>query len=158
MKQKIDAIDRKLLELLQKSSDMPINELAAAVHLTPTPCWRRIQRLKELGVISQQVALVDRQKVNLGVTVFVAVRTRDHDLPWLERFRATVQTIPEIVEVYRMSGDVDYLLRVVVPDIAAYDQVYKQLIQQVPLSDVSSSFAMEELKYTTAVPLNYAAG
>ena len=157
MKQKIDAIDRKLLELLQKSSDMPINELAAAVHLTPTPCWRRIQRLKELGVISQQVALVDRQKVNLGVTVFVAVRTRDHDLPWLEKFRATVQAIPEIVEVYRMSGDVDYLLRVVVPDITAYDQVYKQLIQQVPLSDVSSSFAMEELKYTTAVPLTYAA-
>lgn len=158
MKQKIDAIDRKLLELLQKHGDMPINELAAAVHLTPTPCWRRIQRLKELGVISKQVALVDRQKVNLGVTVFVSVRTRDHDVPWLEKFRAAVQSIPEIVEVYRMSGDVDYLLRVVVPDIAAYDQVYKQLIQQVPLSDVSSSFAMEELKYTTAVPLNYAAG
>ena len=157
MKQKIDAIDRKLLELLQKSSDLPINELAAAVHLTPTPCWRRIQRLKELGVISQQVALVDRQKVNLGVTVFVTVRTRDHDLPWLERFRATVQSIAEIVEVYRMSGDVDYLLKVVVPDIAAYDQVYKRLIEAVPLSDVSSSFAMEELKFTTAVPLSYAA-
>ncbi len=94
MKQKIDAIDRKLLELLQKSSDMPINELAAAVHLTPTPCWRRIQRLKELGVISQQVALVDRQKVNLGVTVFVAVRTRDLDLPWLEKFRTSVQASP----------------------------------------------------------------
>lgn len=158
MKQKLDAIDRKLLALLQKRGDMPINELSAAVHLTPTPCWRRIQRLKELGVISQQVVLVDRQKVNLGVTVFVAVRTRDHDLPWLEKFRTTVQAIEEIVEVYRMSGDVDYLLRVVVPDIAAYDLVYKKLIQQVPLFDVSSSFAMEELKYTTAVPLSYAAG
>ena len=155
MKQKLDAIDRQLLMLLQKNSDLPINELVAAVHLTPTPCWRRIQRLKELGVISKQVALVDRQKVNLGVTVFVSVRTRNHDLPWLEKFRATVQGISEIVEVYRMSGDVDYLLRVVVPDIAAYDGVYKQLIQRVPLSDVSSSFVMEEFKSTTAVPLSY---
>jgi len=155
MKQKIDAIDRKLLELLQKSSDLPINELAAAVHLTPTPCWRRVQRLKELGIVARQVTLLDRQKVNLGVTVFVAVRTRDHDVPWLERFRTAVQGIAEIVEAYRMSGDVDYLLKVVVPDIAAYDLVYKALIQQVPLSDVSSSFAMEELKFTTAMPLTY---
>ncbi|MBP6221379.1 Lrp/AsnC family transcriptional regulator [Limnohabitans sp. Rim47] len=155
MKKKLDAIDRKILELLQTQSDWPINELAAAVHLTPTPCWRRVQRLKELGILARQVALVDRQKVNLGVTVFVAIRTRDHDVPWLERFRAAVQGIGEIVEVYRMSGDVDYLLKVVVPDIAAYDLVYKQLIQQVPLSDVSSSFAMEELKFTTAMPLTY---
>ena len=155
MKKKLDAIDRKILELLQTQSDWPINELAAAVHLTPTPCWRRVQRLKELGILARQVALVDRKKVNLGVTVFVAIRTRDHDVPWLERFRAAVQGIGEIVEVYRMSGDVDYLLKVVVPDIAAYDLVYKQLIQQVPLSDVSSSFAMEELKFTTAMPLTY---
>ena len=156
MKEKIDAVDRQLLELLQKSSDLSVNELAAAVHLTPTPCWRRVQRLRELGFISRQVALVDRQKVNVGVTVFVSLRTQVHDLPWLEKFRSAVQDIPEIVEVYRMSGDVDYLLRVVEPDIAAYDQVYKQLIQRMPLSDVSSSFAMEELKYTTAVPLSYA--
>ena len=156
MKQKLDAIDRQLLEMLQKSSDMPINELAAAVHLTPTPCWRRIQRLKELGVISQQVALVDRQKVNLGVTVFVAVRTNQHSQTWFESFRDAVRDIPEIVEFYRMSGDVDYLLRVVVPDIAAYDLVYKRLIRSVDLSDVSSSFAMEELKFTTALPLDYA--
>lgn len=156
MKQKLDAIDRKILDLLQTHSDMPINELAAAVHLTPTPCWRRVQRLKELGIVARQVALLDRQKVNLGVTVFVSVRTRDHDVPWLEKFRAAVQDIAEIVEAYRMSGDVDYLLKVVVPDIAAYDLVYKTLIRQVPLSDVSSSFAMEELKFTTALPLSYA--
>lgn len=157
MKQKLDAIDRKLLELLQVHCDWPINELAAAVHLTPTPCWRRVQRLKELGVVARQVALVNRQQVNVGVTVFVSVRTREHDVPWLDNFRAAVQGIAEIVEAHRMSGDVDYLLKVVVPDIAAYDQVYKRLIQQVPLSDVSSSFAMEELKFTTAVPLHYAA-
>lgn len=156
MKQKLDAIDRKILALLQSQADLPINELAAAVNLTPTPCWRRIQRLKAEGIVAQQVVLVDRQKVNLGVTVFVAVRTRMHDLPWLEKFRATVQAIPEIVEAHRMSGDVDYLLKVVVPDIAAYDQVYKQLIHSVALSDVSSSFAMEELKFTTALPLTYA--
>ncbi|PUE60955.1 ArsR family transcriptional regulator [Limnohabitans sp. 2KL-17] len=156
MKQKLDAIDRKILALLQARSDLPINELAEAVHLTPTPCWRRIQRLKEMGIIAQQVALLDRQKVNVGVTVFVSVRTRDHDLPWLDKFRTAVQSIAEVVEAYRMSGDVDYLLKVVVPDIAAYDLVYKQLIQQVPLADVSSSFAMEELKFTTAVPLSYA--
>ena len=156
MKQKLDAIDRKILDLLQADCDWPINELAVAVHLTPTPCWRRVQRLKALGFLAKQVALVNRQKVNVGVTVFVAVRTRDHDVPWLEKFRAAVQGIAEIVEAHRMSGDVDYLLKVVVPDIAAYDQVYKRLIQQVPLSDVSSSFAMEELKSTTAVPLTYA--
>lgn len=155
MKLKLDAIDRKLLDLLQAHSDWPINELAAAVHLTPTPCWRRVQRLKEMGIVARQVALVDRHKVNLGVTVFVSVRTRAHDVPWLEQFRAAVQGIAEIVEAHRMSGDVDYLLKVVVPDIGAYDQVYKRLIQAVPLSDVSSSFAMEELKFTTAVPLTY---
>ena len=155
MKQKLDAIDKKLLGLLQVNCDLPINELAQAVNLTPTPCWRRIQRLKELGVIAKQVALVDRQKVNLGVTVFVEVRTRDHNLPWLEKFRAAVMDIPEIVAAYRMSGNVDYMLHVVVPDIAAYDGVYKQLIQRVPLSDVSSSFVMEEFKSTTAVPLTY---
>ena len=156
MKHKLDAIDRQLLSLLQTRADMPINELAAAVHLTPTPCWRRVQKLRDNGVIVQQVALLDRRRVNLAVTVFVAIRTRDHSMPWLEQFRSAVQGIAEVVEAYRMSGDVDYLLRVVVPDIAAYDQVYKQLIARVPLSDVSSSFAMEELKFTTAVPLTYA--
>jgi len=155
MKQKLDAVDRQLLDLLQTNSDCPINDLAAAVHLTPTPCWRRIQRLKDMGILARQVALVDRRKVNLGVTVFVSVRTREHDVPWLEKFRSAVQGIAEIVEAHRMSGDVDYLLKVVVPDIGAYDLVYKKLIQAVPLSDVSSSFAMEELKFTTAVPLTY---
>lgn len=155
MKHKIDAVDLKILEIMQVRSDCPINELASAVHLTTTPCWRRVQRLKELGILTRQVALVDRQQVNLGVTVFVSIRTAEHSVSWLDDFRAAIQGIAEIVEAHRMSGDVDYLLKVVVPDIAAYDKVYKRLIRSVPLSDVNSSFAMEELKFTTAVPLGY---
>ena len=154
-KLKLDSIDRKLLALLQSDAETQIADLAEQVGLSPTPCWRRIQRLKEAGVIKRQVALVDRDKVNVGVTVFVAVRTSNHSQEWFEGFRAAVQAIAEVVEFYRMSGNVDYLLRVVVPDIAAYDKVYKRLIADTQLFDVSSSFAMEELKFTTALPLSY---
>jgi Lrp/AsnC family transcriptional regulator len=157
MKQKLDAVDRKLLELLQRDAETPLSQLAEAVHLSSTPCWRRVQRLKESGVITRQVALVDPRKINLGVTAFVAVKTNQHNQQWFEALRAAVRDIPEVVEFYRMSGDVDYLLRVVVPDIAGYDSVYQRLIKTVGLSDVSTSFAMEELKFTTALPLSYAA-
>jgi Lrp/AsnC family transcriptional regulator len=157
MNKKLDAIDRKLLELLQVDADIPLAQLAAAVHLSPTPCWRRVQRLKESGVITRQVMLVDPRKINLGVTVFVSVRTNQHNQQWFETFRSAVRDVQEVVEFYRMSGDVDYLLRVVVPDIAAYDAVYQRLIRAVQLTDVSSSFAMEELKFTTAFPLDYCA-
>ena len=156
MKRKLDATDRQILEILQRNADTPLAELATAVHLSSTPCWRRIQRLREQGFITRQVALVDAAKINLGVTVFVSVRTSQHNQAWFERFRDAVRDIPEIVELYRMSGDVDYLMQLVVPDIAAYDAVYKRLIRSVDLSDVSSSFAMEELKFTTALPLDYA--
>ncbi len=152
---KLDSIDCKLIEILQIDAETPIADMAARVGLSATPCWRRVQRLKEMGVITRQVALVDAAKVNVGVTVFVSVRTSTHTEEWFERFRATVQAIPEVVEFYRMSGDVDYLLRVVVPDIAAYGKVYKRLIAGTQLFDVSSSFAMEELKFTTALPLSY---
>lgn len=152
---KLDSIDCKLIEILQVDAETPIADMAARVGLSATPCWRRVQRLKEMGVITRQVALVDAAKVNVGVTVFVSVRTSTHTEEWFERFRATVQAIPEVVEFYRMSGDVDYLLRVVVPDIAAYGKVYKRLIAGTQLFDVSSSFAMEELKFTTALPLSY---
>lgn len=152
---KFDSIDRTLLELLQQDGNMQIADLAAQVGLSQTPCWRRVQRLKELGVITRNVALVNREKVNVGVTVFVSVRTSTHSEDWFNQFRAAVEAIPEVVEFYRMSGDVDYLLRVVVPDIAAYDKVYKRLIAGTQLFDVSSSFAMEELKFTTALPLSY---
>ena len=153
---KLDAIDRKLLEMLQLDCDTPIAELAAAVQLSTTPCWRRVQRMKEAGVITRNVALVDPRSVNVGVTVFVNIKTSQHTQAWFDRFHATVESIPEVVEFYRMSGDVDYLLRIVVPDIAAYDGVYKRLIAGTQLFDVSSSFAMEQLKFSTALPLRYA--
>ncbi len=153
---KLDAIDRKILELLQLDAGRQIADLASQVGLSQTPCWRRIQRLKEAGVITRNVMLVDPRKVNVGVTVFVAVRTSTHTQAWFDRFKAVVDVIPEIVEFYRMSGEIDYLLRVVVPDIAAYDKVYKRLIADTELFDVSSSFAMEEIKFTTALPLSYA--
>jgi Lrp/AsnC family transcriptional regulator len=156
MKKKLDAVDRQLLTLLQRDAETPLQTLADAVHLSTTPCWRRVQRLREAGYITRHVALVDPHKVNLGVTVFMALRTNQHSAAWLQRLREAVRDIPEVVEFYRMSGEVDYLLRVVVPDIAAYDGVYKRLIAAVELSDVSSSFAMEELKFTTALPLDYA--
>ncbi len=156
MNLKLDSKDRTLLTLLQQDAETPLASLAEAVSLSSTPCWRRIQRLREAGYITRHVALVDPRKVNLGVTVFMALRTNQHSQDWLERLGQAVRDIPEIVEFYRMSGDVDYLLRVVVPDIAAYDAVYKRLISSVELADVSSSFAMEELKFTTALPLDYA--
>nr|WP_310327233.1 Lrp/AsnC family transcriptional regulator [Roseateles asaccharophilus] len=151
----MDAIDVRILEILQQDAEQQVTQVAEQVGLSTTPCWRRIQRLKEAGVITRQVALVDARKVNVGVTVFVSVRTSVHTEAWFDTFKATVQAIPEVVEFYRMSGDVDYLLRVVVPDIAAYDKVYKRLIAGTQLHDVSSSFAMEELKLTTALPLGY---
>ena len=126
------------------------------MNLSTTACWRRIQRLKSDGFIVKEVALLDRHKVNLAVTAFVSVRASQHSVSWLEKFRDVVAGIPEVVEFYRMSGDIDYLLRVVVPDIHAYDRIYKQLITGAQLLDVSSSFAMEELKYATAIPLTYA--
>ena len=152
----IDTFDKKILTALQENAGLSNAEVAQRVGLSPTPCWRRIRALEEAGIIRRRVALLDRRKLNIGVTVFVAVRTNQHNQEWLERFAQAVEGIPEVVEFYRMAGEVDYLLRVVVPDIAAYDQVYKRLIEQIDLHDVSSSFAMEEMKYTTAVPLTYA--
>jgi Lrp/AsnC family transcriptional regulator len=153
----MDSIDKRILKLLQEDASLPLSELSERVGLSQTPCWRRIQKLKESGVIRKQVSLLDPARINLGVTVFVSVRTSEHTPQWLERFAKGVADIPEVMEVYRMSGDVDYLLRVVVPDIAGYDKVYKKLIKAANLHDVSSSFAMECLKHTTALPLDYIA-
>lgn len=152
----MDRKDRAILALLQTDARMPVSEIAEQVHLSTTTCWKRIQKLIEDGVIRQQVCLLDSAKLGLGVTVFVSIKTNRHDPQWLRRFAAGVRDMPEVVELYRMSGDTDYLLKVVVPDIAGYDRVYKKLIQIVELFDVSSSFAMEEIKYTTALPLDYA--
>lgn len=152
----IDDIDRKILAVLQADATVPVATIAERVGLSSTPCWRRIQKLEEGGVIRARVAVLDPEKLRVGVTVFVSVKTNQHDLGWLEKFAAAVRDFPEVVEFYRMSGDVDYLLRIVVPDIAAYDAVYKRLIARIALSDVSSAFAMEQIKYTTALPLSYA--
>lgn len=135
---------------------MPVATLAERVGLSTTPCWRRVQNLEKAGVIRKRVALLDGKALNVGVTVFVRLRTSQHSYAWLEDFAAKVAAIDEVVEFYRMSGDVDYLLKIVVPDIASYDAVYKRLIKSAEFSDVSSSFAMEEIKYTTALPLGYA--
>ena len=152
----IDDIDRKILAILQVDATVPVAAIAERVGLSATPCWRRIQKLEEAGVVRARVAVLDPDKLRVGVTVFVSVKTNQHDLGWLEKFAAAVRDFPEVVEFYRMSGDVDYLLRIVVPDIAAYDAVYKRLIARIALSDVSSAFAMEQIKYTTALPLTYA--
>ena len=152
----MDRIDRKLLALLQDDADRSLNDLAEAVHLTPTPCWKRIQKMQRDGVIRKKVVLCDPAKLNLGLTAFVAVRTQQHNEQWLRKFAAAVQSIPEIVEAYRMSGEIDYMLRIVVSDIQGYDEVYRKLIRAVELFDVSSSFAMERLKYSTALPVDAA--
>lgn len=152
----MDKIDRKILTLLQKDATMPVAEIGRKVGLSTTPCWRRIQKMEEDGVIKRRVAVLDPVKVNAGVTVFMAVKTNEHTESWLRKFAGVVEDFSEVVEFYRMSGEVDYLLRVVVPDIAAYDAFYKKLIGKIALTDVSSSFAMEQIKYTTALPLEFA--
>ncbi len=154
----LDRMDRKILDILQQDCTLPVAEIGKRVGLSTTPCWRRIQKLEELGVIQARVALLDARKVNVGVTVFVSITTSHHTQDWLDRFHAALNEFPEVVEFYRMSGQVDYLLRVVVPDIERYDTFYKKLIGKIELSDVSSAFAMEQIKFTTALPLDYASG
>lgn len=154
---KLDAFDLRILALLQEDASRPLAELAEAVGLSPTPCWRRIQKLDAAGYIRKRVALLDRTRLKAGVTVFIAVKTARHSMEWLERFHAAVHDLPEIVDFYRMSGDIDYLLKAYVCDIGAYDALYKKLISRIELSDVTSMFAMEELKSTTAIPLGFAA-
>jgi Lrp/AsnC family transcriptional regulator len=151
----MDDIDIRILDCLQTDATLAVSEIARRVGLSTSPCWNRIQRLEAAGVIRARVALLDSVSLNVGVTAFVSVRTSNHNAAWFERFSQAVSSFPEVVEFYRMSGDVDYLLRVVVPDIRAYDEFYKRLIERIDLQDVSSSFAMEEIKYTTALPLTY---
>ncbi len=152
----LDRFDIKILTILQQDATIPVAEIGRRIGLSTTPCWRRIQKLEERGIIERRVALLDATTINAGVNVFVAVRTNQHNKPWLDRFAEIVDAMPEVVEFYRMSGDIDYLLRVVVSDIAAYDRFYKALIAEIDITDVSSSFAMEQIKYTTALPLHFA--
>ena len=149
----MDAIDRKILAVVQEDASLSVAEIGSRVGLSSTPCWKRIQRLEADGVITKRVALIDPDKVGLGITVFVSIETGDHSQEWLERFAEVVGAMPEVMEFYRMAGDVDYMLRVVVPDIAGYDTFYKKLIGTVPLKNVTSRFAMEKIKSTTALPI-----
>ena len=149
----LDEVDRRILYYLQRDASMTIKEIAEKVHLSPTPCWKRIQRMEEEGIIRARVALLDPTKVDASVTVFIAIKTDQHNSAWSEKFAFEMSSIPEIMEIYRMSGEVDYLLRVVVPDIAAFDNLYKKIIDRIALSNVTSSFAIEQMKYTTALPV-----
>jgi len=149
----VDKIDRKLLALLQADSTQSIAAMADQVGLSQTPCWKRIQRLEAEGVILRRVALLNPEKLGLSLTVFVSIEAGDHSPGWLDAFATLVQSCPEVVEVHRMAGDIDYMLRVVARDIAAYDGFYKRLIAAVPVKNVSSRFSMEQVKFTTALPV-----
>jgi Lrp/AsnC family transcriptional regulator len=149
----MDAIDRKILAVVQQDASLSVAEIGTRVGLSSTPCWKRLQRLEADGVIMRRVALIDPEKIGLGITVFVSIETGDHSQEWLKRFAEVVGAMPEVMEFYRMAGDVDYMLRVVVPDIQGYDGFYKKLIATVPLKNVTSRFAMERIKSTTALPI-----
>ena len=149
----MDAVDRKILAVVQQDASLSVAEIGQRVGLSSTPCWKRLQRLEAEGVIMRQVALVDPDKIGLGITVYVSIENGDHSEEWLKKFAEVVGAMPQVMEFYRMAGDVDYMLRVVVPDIAGYDAFYKELIGTVPLKNVTSRFAMERIKSTTALPI-----
>lgn len=149
----LDRMDAKILSELQADAARSVGEIAGAVNLSVNACWRRIKRLEDDGIIRKRVALLDAAKLGVGMTVFASVRAAEHSEAWLRDFAAAVRAIPEIVELHRLSGDTDYLLKLLVADVADYDRVYKKLIRSVRLEDVSSSFSMEEIKSTTEVPL-----
>jgi len=150
----LDKTDIQLLDALQRDATLSMAQLGEVVGLSPTPCWKRIKRLQDEGYITARMAMLDRKKLGLPVTVFVSVRTTQHDEQWLARFAATVTAMPEVMEFHRMSGDVDYMLKVVTSSIDGYDRFYKKLIRQVGLSGVSSAFSMEQIKSTTVLPLD----
>ncbi|WP_411817004.1 Lrp/AsnC family transcriptional regulator [Hyphococcus sp. DH-69] len=151
----MDHTDKSIIAILQRDSSTPVSEIADSVGLSATPCWRRIKKLEDEGVITKRVALVDRQRLNLRLTAFISVKTAHHSEAWLGKFAESVRRIPEIVELHRMSGDTDYLMKVVCPDMARFDKVYKKLISVAEFSDVKSSFSMEDIKSTTELPLDY---
>jgi len=152
----MDAKDRRILHELQRDVGQSVEDLAAKVGLSRNACWRRIKALEDNGIIRARVALLDPEKLNLGLTAFIAIKTAQHDQAWLDRFSAAVRDIPEITGAFRTTGETDYVLHAAVPDIAGYDRLYKRLIAKVPLTDVSAFFVMERVKETTALPLDFA--
>jgi len=151
----MDKLDRKILDLLQHDGSLACSHIAERVGLSKAACWRRIKRLQDEGIIKQTVALLNAHALNVGTSVFVTLRTARHNQAWVDTFLAAVRHVPEVTEIHRMSGEVDYLMRIVVSDIAAYDAVYKRLIAAVEFRDVSAGFSLETIKYTTALPLSY---
>ena len=151
----MDRKDKAILNALQKDATMTVNELAEAIGLSKSACWRRIQNLEESGIIGARVTLLNQQALGLKLTVYASVRTHEHSKAWFDKFHAVTTDMPNVMEVHRMSGDIDYLIRAVAPDMNSYDEMYKELISKINLYDVSSSFSMETIKYTTALPLDY---
>lgn len=152
----LDIRDKRILEELQEDASVAVADLADTVGLSVSACWRRIKALEDHGLISRRVVLVDRRKSNVATTIFVGIRTSRHSIEWVEAFRKAISDIPEIVEAYRLTGEMDYLLRLVVPNVDVYDSVYKQMISRLDFTDITSFISMEELKFTTSVPLKYA--
>ena len=150
-----DSTDRRILNILQNDGQAAVADIAERVGLSVSPCWRRIKRMEESGLIAKRVVLVDRRQANVPMTIFVSVRAPRHSIEWSEVFRQLIAGIPEIVEAFRLAGETDYLLRLVVPSIDVYDQVYKRMISSLEFRDIISSISMEEMKFTTAVPLDY---
>ena len=151
----MDKKDKAILEALQQDATMTVSDLAAAIGLSKSACWRRIQNLEVSGIIGARVTLLNQQALGLNLTVYAAVKTHEHTKAWFDQFHAVTTAMPNVMEVHRMSGDVDYLIRAVVPDMNSYDEMYKEMISRINLFDVSSSFSMETIKYTTALPLDY---
>lgn len=152
----LNDIDKRILSVLQENADLPISELSKKVNLSATPCWARINKLYKQGFITKKVAVVDRLKLNLNVVAFVQIKTSNHNMEWARKFVKVISDMPEVIEFYRLSGSIDYLLKVLVPSIEKYDEFYKKLTDKVDLTDVSSSFSMEEIKQTSSLPLDYA--
>jgi Lrp/AsnC family transcriptional regulator len=150
----LDPIDRRILAQLQQDSDISLDVLGEAVGLSRNACWRRVKHLESTGVIRKRVALLDPDKLDLKLSVFIQIRTQHHDAGWLQKFARAIEATPEVTGAYRMSGDLDYLLHARVADMAEYDALYKRLTSRIELSDVSASFVMEEIKATTALPLD----
>lgn len=150
----MDRIDKKILRSLQQDATLTVGEIAETVGLSKSACWRRIQNLEDEGIIAARVTLLNQEALGLNLTVFTAVRTHEHTAKWFDQFHNVTTHMPNVMEVHRMSGDVDYLIRAVVPDMKSYDNMYREMISKVNLFDVSSSFSMETIKYTTALPLD----
>lgn len=151
---KLDNTDKEILRLLQADCTMSVSEIAERVALTTTPCWKRIQRLEKLNILSKRVAIVEPKQIGLDMTIIVMIKTSDHESTWLEKFASHTSSFEEVIEFYRLSGMYDYMLKVIVPDMQAFDTFYKKLVAEVNIADVTSSFAMEQIKYTTALPIN----